>query len=175
MPRGIYPRTEEARQNMSKSHLGHIPWNKGLKFGEHPSVARPWLGKKRPEIRMWLSGASGWKQTEEVKRRISETHSGPNHYRWNPNREEVRYDRRGDPLYKQWRKEVKKRDGFVCKMKNNDCGGRLEVHHILSWAHYPELRYDIKNGITLCHAHHPKTRAKEKEMEATLLSLITEC
>ena len=55
-----------------------------------------------------------------------------------------------------WTRSVKIRDGWKCKMSNDDCNGRLEAHHILRWATYPELRYEVNNGITLCQYHHPR-------------------
>lgn len=136
---------------------------------------KPWLGKKRPEIKNWLNGARDWNQTEEVKRRISETHTGPNHYRWSTNREEVRQDRRSDGEYKQWRKNVYKRDEYKCKIANLDCSGKIEAHHILSWKEFKELRYEINNGITLCRAHHPRGRVQEKKKADYLQSLIPKC
>jgi hypothetical protein len=47
-----------------------------------------------------------------------------------------------------WRNQVLIRDNFICKR----CGfsNGLEAHHIYSYKHEPELRYDINNGITLC-------------------------
>ena len=54
-----------------------------------------------------------------------------------------------------------------------NCSGRLEAHHILDWINYPELRYEINNGITLCHAHHPRGRAKEKELSPYFVELVT--
>lgn len=36
MPSGVYERTEECKKNLSKSHLGKIPWNKGKKTGQIP-------------------------------------------------------------------------------------------------------------------------------------------
>lgn len=57
-----------------------------------------------------------------------------------------------------WSREVKRRDGWVCKISNEDCFGNLEAHHILPVRSHPELRYKLNNGITLCHFHHPRKR-----------------
>lgn len=69
-----------------------------------------------------------------------------------------------DMRYKNWMSEVKNRDNWKCRIGDIDCNGKLEAHHILRWSEYPELRYDINNGITLCHFHHPRKRDKEEEM-----------
>jgi hypothetical protein len=54
-----------------------------------------------------------------------------------------------------WRKEVFKRDNYTCQ----ECGqkGYIEAHHIKRWVDYPNLRYDINNGKTLCKSCHSKT------------------
>lgn len=55
--------------------------------------------------------------------------------------------------YSEWRKRVFERDGYICQ----NCGkrgGTLNAHHILPYSRYPELRYDLDNGITLCKACH---------------------
>lgn len=92
----------------------------------------------------------------------STTPKGKNHYRWNLNREEVMKNKRNDGEYKQWVIRIKNRDNWKCRINNKDCSGYCVVHHILPWSEYPELRYELKNGITLCQAHHPKKRAEEK-------------
>lgn len=53
---------------------------------------------------------------------------------------------------KMWTKQVKDRDGWKCQK----CGStdRLHAHHIKRWCDYPELRYEVSNGITLCHPCH---------------------
>lgn len=57
--------------------------------------------------------------------------------------------------YKLWRNSVFKRDGYTCQ----HCevrGGVLNAHHIKAWADYPEARFDVANGITLCEPCHNK-------------------
>ena len=73
--------------------------------------------------------------------------------------------------YRDWRLEVLNRDNHVCKIGTN-CQGRLEVHHILSWREYPELRYVVSNGITLCSSHHPRGKIKETEMSFLFKELL---
>ncbi len=61
---------------------------------------------------------------------------------------------------------------YAKRMSNQDCDERMEAHHILGWVSYPELRYEINNGITLCHAHHPRKRALEKELAPIFQELV---
>jgi hypothetical protein len=51
--------------------------------------------------------------------------------------------------YKNWRRFVFERDGYSCQQCQQS-GKRLQAHHKKSWANYPELRYEVDNGITLC-------------------------
>lgn len=80
-------------------------------------------------------------------------------------------DRRSS-AYVTWRRLVWVRDEFLCKMKNGDCVGRIEAHHILPWAKFESLRYEVNNGITLCYFHHPRTRKAEMEMAFFLTELL---
>lgn len=58
--------------------------------------------------------------------------------------------------YKEWRRLVFERDGFKCvECKTQE--GRLNADHILPWAAFPEIRYDVNNGRTLCEKCHRKT------------------
>lgn len=92
--------------------------------------------------------------------------AGSRHYKWIEDRTKIKqyWTERNNPEYKRWKREVFERDMFQCRIKNSDCSGRIEAHHILGWSKFPELRYKINNGITLCHAHHPKTRTDEQKL-----------
>jgi len=63
--------------------------------------------------------------------------------------------------YAEWRKAVYARDNWTCQ----ECGARgdyLHAHHVFPFAEFPEHRFDIWNGVTLCagcHAeYHPQLR-----------------
>ena len=57
--------------------------------------------------------------------------------------------------YKLWRNAVFERDGYACIW----CGakGYLNADHIKPFADYPELRFAIDNGRTLCIPCHRTT------------------
>ena len=94
---------------------------------------------------------------ERIKR-----YSGENHYLWIKDRNKLsKRQERNDMSYKEWRIMVWKRDRFKCKINNEDCSGKIVAHHILPWSKFPELRYEVNNGITLCQHHHPRKRNDE--------------
>ena len=59
--------------------------------------------------------------------------------------------------YKLWRESVFKRDNFTCIFCGDNTGNNLEADHIKPFSQYPELRFAIDNGRTLCHDCHTKT------------------
>lgn len=56
------------------------------------------------------------------------------------------------PERREWCRAVFRRDGFKCVRCGN--GGRLHGHHIKGWADFPELRFVVENGETLCEVCH---------------------
>lgn len=59
--------------------------------------------------------------------------------------------------YKLWREAVFKRDNYQCIWGGKEHGNKLNADHIKSWRDYPELRFAIDNGRTLCIFCHRKT------------------
>ena len=57
---------------------------------------------------------------------------------------------RSDKRVRTWTKEVLKNG------KCEKCGSteRLEAHHFIKWADFPQGRIDVNNGMCLCHKCH---------------------
>lgn len=87
---------------------------------------------------------------------------GENHHNWKGGITPQNHLWRTSPEYEKWRKEVLARDNYTCQ----DCGDRsykgrgqrvvLHIHHIFNFADFPEHRYEIWNGTTLCRKCHAK-------------------
>ena len=119
----------------SKFIKGHIPWNtgtKGIKLANSGSFRKgqiPWnKGKKCPQT------------------------TGENHHNWKGGISETNRRKNGQK-YKDWKRSVWKRDDYTCG-KCGRRGGKLNAHHFKKWSKYPELRFELDNGITLCRQCH---------------------
>lgn len=76
-----------------------------------------------------------------------------------------KYDKYMDrriPKYNEWRKKVYERDGYTCQLCGR-VGGRLNAHHIKTFAENPELRFDVDNGVTLCADCHKEVHRRRKK------------
>lgn len=79
---------------------------------------------------------------------------GPNSPAWKGGKSTINRRVRASKAWKDWRAKVFKRDNYTCQ----NCGDRsgnghaltLHPHHIRSFAKFPQLRFDIANGITFC-------------------------
>lgn len=69
-------------------------------------------------------------------------------------------DYRKTEEYKAWRTGVFYRDSFKCQICGQ-VGGVLNAHHIKEFSKYPELRYEVDNGVTLCEDCHKKIHRKK--------------
>lgn len=116
----------------------------------------------------------GTKQSAETVEKRASKMRGVLNPKWITDRSQLaKKQERNDSAYQEWRKSVRDRDGWVCKMSNGDCLGKVVAHHILPWAKFPELRYETNNGITLCRFHHPRKRADEMKLSPYFQSLVT--
>lgn len=78
-----------------------------------------------------------------------ERNKGENHWNWKGGITPKNQKERNSKKYSKWRKNVFIRDRYICQ-KCGQQGGNLNAHHIKPWSKYPDLRFSIDNGITLC-------------------------
>lgn len=110
-----------------------------------------------------------------IRDKLSKARTGENNPRWIKDRTQlVKKQIRNDYAYQDWRKQVWTRDNWKCRIADENCGGRMEAHHILGWKSHPELRYQINNGITLCHSHHPHKREDEEKLSSYFQKMVAE-
>lgn len=105
------------------------------------------------------TAAIGKKHTTETRARMSEitrerTPRGESHYAYSHGRSQHHLSLRRKPEYIAWRNAVFARDDYKCRDCGDDRGGNLRAHHHKPIADFPELAYDIGNGVTLCHPCH---------------------
>lgn len=101
-----------------------------------------------PEMRNRLSEVA-------KKRGLGKMTAGNKHWNWKGGITDENALQRGSEEYRIWRMNVFRRDRFTCQ----DCGcvgKNLVAHHVKEWSDYPELRFDVDNGLTLCRSCHAK-------------------
>jgi len=68
------------------------------------------------------------------------------------------------PAWKEWRQFLFERDDYTCQICGTRGSQNLQANHIKRFIDCPELRFDTKNGITLCEWCHRK-RVNNHEAE----------
>lgn len=96
------------------------------------------------------------------ERKLKLPPSGENHWNWKGGITNEIHRIRESSQYKQWRKDVFMRDEYTCQ-HCGQIGGKLNAHHIKPFSMYPDLRFDVDNGITLCKKCHIELHRTERE------------
>jgi len=147
-----------------------IPWNKGKK-----GLQVGWnKGKKMPDgfgEKIRLDKLRHEKISRSLKGKpLSDSHKlaltgiphlpmrGSNHHSWKGGITPLNHSIRNSLEYDMWRRAVLQKDDYTCQ-KCKKRGGYLNAHHIKQFALYPELRFIVSNGITMCEECH-----KEKNL-----------
>ena len=138
-----YKHTPETKEKIRLAHLGMKPSADTL-----IKLSESHKGKTA-----WNKGISRWwdSPTEYVKGQ----NLGEKHPNWKGGISRAYKTGYYSVEYKDWRKQVFTRDNFTCQ----ECGdvGYITAHHIKSFAKFPELRFELDNGLTLCESCHSKT------------------
>lgn len=123
-------------------------------FGKHWKLSEETKKKmRRPKsketIEKFRKIRTGKKFSDATRLKMS----GENCHLWKGGITPINLKIRTSLEYKLWRKSCFERDNFICQ-KTGISGGNLQVHHINNFADFPELRFDIDNGITLSQKAH---------------------
>ncbi len=114
----------------------------------YPHSGKPCSEERREAIRASKIGKPNYKN-----RLIR----GERHWNWQGGKTQELRSLRNSLEYKLWRKAVFERDHYICIWCGDGSGGNLHADHIKPFALFPELRFAIDNGRTLCVPCHKKT------------------
>lgn len=133
----------------------------GKEFRKIKHTPEQWKVAKYCSVECSIKSKVGVKQPykRESFLKIQHKHNGKAHWNWKGGITlELSLLRHSDE-YKEWRNAVYRRDGWRCQK----CGKKIKnivAHHIKSFKHFPELRYSVKNGKTLCRPCHKHEHKK---------------
>ena len=114
------------------------------------------LGRKHAWGNKISNALKGRTFTEQHKKNISKNHAkfiGKKNWNWKGGVTSINEKIRNSLEYKLWRETVFKRDNYTCVWCGK-IGGTLNADHIKPFSLFPELRFAIDNGRTLCSECH---------------------
>jgi hypothetical protein len=140
----------------SRTYRGENHWGWGKR---HPHTEETKKKISENNARYWL----GKKRSEETKEKFHLSHVGRYHGRELLEHVDAKIRLRKSAEMKRWARAIKKRDGRAC-LQCGEIEGTIIAHHIWPFSTFPDLRFDLSNGVTLCERCHLKTLGREVSM-----------
>lgn len=160
-----FKHSEETKLKMSEKAKKRTPWNKGIKATDGHKKKMSDAKKGKPGNRR------GVPQSDSAKKKLRIAHLGKKmsietrkkmglkkekNPAWKGGVTPINRLIRVSREYQDWRKSVFERDDYTCQFCGQR-GVRLHADHIKPFSLFPELRFELSNGRTLCEPCHKKT------------------
>ena len=143
--------TEEWKKKMSEAHKGRAV--RGY----------DWHASEETKRRMSESQRIA-QNNPETKKRKREAMLGEKNHQWKGGVSSEEKHIRMSEEYNQWRNAVYQRDYWTCQICGKKCQkNNIVAHHHFSFTDYPQLRFAINNGTTLCRNCHYSLHQKLKK------------
>jgi len=162
LPKG-YKHTQEWKDNNSKLMKGRVltdEWRRKISIAnsgkKRSDAIRSKMSKDRKGRKVWNKGLKTGKLSVETRIKMSVARKGENAPNWKGGITPLNEAIRKSLEYRLWRESVFERDNYTCIW----CGKRgveLNADHIKPFSLFPELRFAIDNGRTLCLPCHKTT------------------
>jgi hypothetical protein len=148
---------------------GYTPWNKGKPMLEQTRIGLD----KALKGNKWNLGKTLSETTKEkmsISRMGREGIKGEKSNFWKGGITPLNLKLRASSMFKIWKEAVFLRDNFTCQNPNceycsNKIGVMIHAHHKKPFAIYPELRFDVSNGITYCAEFHLNSQIIHQEIK----------
>ena len=160
MPSGVYQHKKGHKRPDSVERMKGNQFAKGNKPNQtaFKKGIIPWNKNTKGIMKAWNKGKEGWtKGTKAGFQKDNDYGKGDKNWNWQGGITPINQKIRNSIKFKQWRSDVFTRDNFTCQTCKKTGGIELNAHHIKSFSKYPELRFELSNGITLCKECHKLT------------------
>ena len=168
MPKGIFNKPKDRARKISQSLKRGEFFNCLVcdnKFWRKPCAIKKGNNKFCSK-ECYFKWQKGRKRSEEFRLKCKNKRPEQNG-NWKGGITPLNHKIRHSPEMKKWREQVFERDNWTCQecgaRSKKNCYVRIEAHHKKPFATFPELRFIIDNGLTLCKKCHDK-KPKGKEI-----------
>lgn len=151
--------TQEAKEKLSKALSGRKQRPETIEKRVaklRGKKRKPFSEEARKKMSLAFKGRTAWNKNKHTFHSGS-FKKGEKHWNWDGGKSDESKTIRKTIEYRLWREAVFKRDHWTCMICGKRGSSELHPDHIKPFSLFPELRFDVSNGRTLCVKCHRQT------------------